>query len=146
MLSELNGTEFNYTLRDQIYKVRLSENCYQVTAAGFSIEDKNGFGVNMDENILRYYPRNGENEGLSITRRNMLPVDIEIEEWGNNNRSWKIKSTGIYIFSVSGLNHGSSYRLAADGSIIQSYIADIQGNISFEYNCQAPVQLFIISL
>ena len=146
MLSELNGTEFNYTLRDQVYKIWLGENSYRITASGFSIVEKNGFGVNMDGNILRYYPANGVNEGLTITRTNLLPIDIEIKEWGNNNRSWTINSTGIYIFSVSGLIPGTSYRLEVAGTTLQSYTSDIKGNITFRYNCQAPTQLFIISL
>jgi hypothetical protein len=138
MLSELSGTEFNYTLRGKVYKIRLEENTYSVTAPGFSIEEKNGFGVNMDGNILRYYPCNGENEGLAITRKNLLPVDIEIVEWGNNRR-WNINSNGIYNFSVSGLNPGASYQVAVDGTIIQLYTADTKGNVTFDYNCPTPV-------
>lgn len=144
MLSELNGTEFNYTLREKVYKVRLAENSYTVTAPGFSIEEKNGFGVNMDKNLLQYFPFNGENQELAITRTNLVPVELEISEWSQNNRRWSIKSSGEYTFSVSGLTPGKSYRLEVDKTSMQSYTADTYGNITFGYNC-LPNVLFTIT-
>ena len=143
MLSGLNGTEFNYTLRDKLYRISLAENKYTVTAPGFSIKEKNGFGVNMDQNLLLYFPGNKESQELAITRTNQQPVELEISEWNLNNRRWSIKSIGEYIISVSGLTPGKSYHLEMDNTAIHSYTADASGIITFEYNCLTPVHFML---
>jgi hypothetical protein len=144
MLRELNGTEFNYTLRDKVYKIHLKENSYKVSTPDFSLEDSDAFGVSMIGSMLLYYPGNRDTEELSVTSADALPPDAIISEWSDKMRSWKISSTGIYFFSVKKLVPDTSYKLSVNGKETELFKADATGVISFEYNCQVPV-LFSIS-
>jgi hypothetical protein len=144
MLNDLDGTDFNYTLRDKVYKIHLNNNSYQVSTADFSIESNSSFGVNMSGNVLLYYPGNRNADELSLTRTNTLPVNIGISEWNDKIHSWKINSTGIYNFKVKNLKPDTSYKLSVNGIGAGSYKADSGGVVNFEYNCQLPA-LFSIS-
>ncbi|MDP2334842.1 MAG: hypothetical protein Q8N05_00030 [Bacteroidota bacterium] len=144
ILRELNGTEFNYTLRDQVYHIKLSENSYQITTKSFLMGSKKGFGVNMHGNTLFYYPNNQNIEELSMIRHNSLPINIEIGEWSSNERSWVLNSEGDYKFLLAGLKPNSSYNLILNGTIKQSYRANAAGTIKFEYRCQIPTSFSIV--
>jgi len=137
MLNELNGTEFNYRLRDKVYTVMLSENSYHLASTGFSIECSEWFGANIGEKTIFYHPGNGENAELSVTPASQLPVHVVITEWISNVRRWKINSTGICNITVSGLDPCKSYQLEVDGTPIQSFTSYANGNITFDYNCKA---------
>jgi hypothetical protein len=141
MPGELNGTVFNYTLRNKVYNVHLNENSYKVSTSDFSIEDGNNFGINMEGNTLFYYPGNRNSVELMVSRINTFPIDIAIYEWSDKIRGLKITSTGIYNFSVSNLKPDVTYRLSVNGTETASYKADTAGVVSFEYNCQSPVIL-----
>ena len=138
MLKEINGTEFNYTLRNQEYHIKLSEGSYQINAKSFLLKSKNGLGVNMSGNTLLYYPNNRNNEELSVVRKNSLPINIEISEWGKNRRSWILNSAGHYKFFVAGLKPNSLYNLIVNGNREKSYNANSVGVVSFEYTSQIP--------
>ncbi len=43
MLKELNGTEFKYTLRDEVYNIKLSENKYQISTQNFTLDNTKSF-------------------------------------------------------------------------------------------------------
>ena len=144
MSSELNGTEFNYILRDKVYKIHLTENEYKISASDFSIEGNNNFGVSMNGNVLIYFPGNRNDEELIITRTNTLPVSLFISEWSDKIRRWKINTSGVFSFKVKNLRPDSSYRLVVNGTEKAVYRSDLKGSVSFEYNCQTPV-LFSIS-
>ena len=137
MLKELNGTEFKYTLRDEVYNIRLSENNYQISTKNFSMENTNSFGVNMKGNTLLYYPNNQNIEELSVKRTNSLPIHIEIGEWSKN-RSWDINSEGNYELLLAGLSPYSTYDLIVDGTKKQTYKSDAKGIVSFKYECAVP--------
>jgi hypothetical protein len=141
MMSELNGTEFNYKLRDKVYKVILNENNYHLATEGFSIECNRGFGVNMDGNTLSFFPGNREKAELIINRTGMIPVDLVIDRWDENLRIWEINSKGSCNVTVSGLKPGKPYRLEIDGTTIQSYSSDTSGTVTFEYTCLSPGHL-----
>jgi hypothetical protein len=144
MLSELNGTEFNYTLRDKVYNVKLRENNYQLSADDFLMQSAKGFGVNMKNDTLLYYPYNRNLEELSVVRMNLLPVDIEIEEWSVTQRSWIINSEGSYRFLVKGLKPDSSYTLTLDGGKKQTYTSDSEGIIRFKAECKETVSFSLV--
>ena len=44
MLKELNGTEFKYTLRDEVYNIKLSENKYQISTKDFTLDNTRALG------------------------------------------------------------------------------------------------------
>ena len=142
MLQELNGTEFNYTLRDIEYHIKLSENKYQVSTKNFTLDNTLSFGVYMNDNTLLFYPKNKNVTGLAVTRGNSLPIKIMIEEWSKN-RNWVINSKGDYNILIAGLNPNSTYNLLVNGDKKQSYAADAKGIISFKYKCEVPTSFSI---
>jgi hypothetical protein len=143
MLKELNGTEFNYTLRDQVYNIKLSEKTHKIATKSFLMGSSHGLGVNMHGNTLLYYPYNQDIVELSVTRTNSLPINIEIDGWSNNKRSWTLNSEGKYKFLLAGLKPNSSYNLIVNGNKRQSYRANTSGIISFDYRCQIPTSFSI---
>jgi hypothetical protein len=143
MLKELNGTQFNYTLRDQQYTIELSENNYQISTKNLLIRSKKGFGVNMNGNILLYYPNNQNVVELTITRNNSLPINIDISEWSKNRRSFILNSGGNNKFLISGLNPNSSCNLVVNGNIEHVYNANKEGMVSFEHRSQIPTSFSI---
>ena len=142
MLKELNGTEFNYTLRDDVYTIKLSENKYQLSTADFTLDNSNGFGVNMMDNTLHYYPGNQNEKELSVTRQDQQSIRMEVGEWGQS-RNWTLRSQGEYQFLVAGLKPHSSYTLKVNGNKKQSYTANASGTVSFEYQCDVPTSFSI---
>ena len=143
MLRELNGTEFDYILRGLRYTIKLSENSYQINTKSLLVKSKMGFGVNMIGNTLHYYHNNQNIDELSITRKNARPINIEINEWSKDRRSWILSSVGSYKFIVSGLKPNSSYNLILNGDKQKSYNANSAGIISFYYTSQIPTSFSI---
>jgi hypothetical protein len=137
MLKELNGTEFRYTLRDEVYNVKLSENSYQLSTTDFFLDNTNSFGVNMSDNTLLYYPGNQNEEELSVTRKDEQAIKIEMGEWSDK-RDWTIHSRGEYQFVLAGLKPHSTYILKVNGNKKQSYTINASGTVSFEYQNDVP--------
>ena len=136
MLQELNGTEFKYTLRDEVYNIKLSENKYQVFTKNFTLDNTQGFGVNMNDNTLLFYPNNQNVAGLTVTRENSHPIKIKIEEWSNK-RNWTLSSRGDYKFILAGLKPNSTYNLIVNGDKKQNYKVNAKGIVSFKYQSVA---------
>jgi hypothetical protein len=142
MLKELNGTEFKYTLRDEVYNIKLSENSYQLSTADFTLDNTLAFGVNMMDSTLHYYPGNQQSEELSVTRKDEQVIKIEIGEWSDK-RNWILHSRGEYHFVLAGLKPHSAYTLTVNGNEKQSYSASASGIVSFEYQCDVPTSFSI---
>ncbi len=142
MLKELNGTAFNYTLRDEVYNIKLSENSYQLSTADFILDNSSGFGVNMLDNTLLYYPGNQNAEELSVTRWDDQVIRMVIGEWSHS-RNWSLHSRGEYQFVLAGLKPHSTYTLKVNGNKKQSYTASASGSVSFKYRCDVPTTFCI---
>ena len=65
---QLNGTEFDYTLRGTKYKITLSENSFHLQSNEFSLASKTSFGAGMINGNLLFFAGNGDNASLSINR------------------------------------------------------------------------------
>jgi hypothetical protein len=144
MLKELNGTEFNYTLRDEVYNIKLSENSYQVATKFFLVKGSKSFGVSVRGNTLFYYPNNLDLAALTVTGSPMHPINIEVSEWSKTTHSWTLNSEGNSKFLLAGLKPNSSYNLIVNGNRKQSYIANAAGIVRFEYRCQIPTSFSIV--
>ncbi len=145
MLQELNGTEFKYTLRESVYNIKLSENKYQVSTKDFTLDNTQGFGVNMKDNTLFFYPKNKEASDLMVTRGNSLPIKIEIGEWGNK-RNWRVGSKGDYTFAMAGLTPETTYNLIVNGVKMQSFMANAEGIVSFSHHCEIPTSFSLVTV
>jgi hypothetical protein len=147
MLSELNGTEFKYTLRDTVYNIRLSENSYQIATNSFSVKSNDNFGVNMSGNTLgntlRFYPGNLNLNALSIASTSLLPIHIEVSKWNETLHGWSVNSKGNYQFTLAGLKPNSKYSLLVNGTRKQSFQANADGIVSFEYKCKTPTSFSV---
>ena len=133
--ASLNGTEFGYKLRGTNYKLTLSQNNFQLRSDKFTLKSSGSFGANMSAENLLFYPGNGENASLSISRSSKEKIDVEIENWKKDEPSWVISSSDQYLFVVYGLNPDSNYALKVNGKSENSYIADATGKVTFSYQC-----------
>lgn len=145
MMKELNGTAFRYSLRDTVYNISLNENNYQIATKSFTVKSSHSFGVNMQGNTLLYYPNNLNIAALTITRSNLLPVNAEVREWSKTLHSWTLNTEGTYKFRLAGLKPHSPYNLIVDGKRKQSYKANPEGIVNFEYRCRVPTSFAIVN-
>ena len=141
---ELNGTEFNYILRNKVYRIHLMSDIFKVSSSDFSVVDRKRFGISMEGDTLRYFPENRDSEEMTITRTNSQPVHIDIKDWNKGKHTWEILSSGTYKISLSELKPDTIFKLSVDGAEYSSFKSDQTGHLSFEYTCQQPV-LFIIT-
>ncbi len=132
---QLNGTEFDYTLRGTKYKITLSENSFHLQSNEFSLASKTSFGAGMINGNLLFFAGNGDNASLSINRSSNERIVLEVKEWNKLESDWTISSTGSYKFKVSGLVPNSNYGLKVNGKSENSYIADTLGKLTFSYQC-----------
>ena len=143
MLKELNGTEFNYTLRDIVYKISLSVGNYQIATNSFLILSSDNFGVYMQDKTLSFYPNNHSIAALNVKGFSTGPIKIDAREWHNNNHRWKIISEGNYHFMLADLKPNSRYNLMIGGVRRETLQTNGEGIASFKYNCQTPTSFSI---
>lgn len=138
MSDMLNGTEFNYTLRDTVYHIRLSVDDYELYTERFSIHGKESFGAAFSDGCLSVYPHNEEQTILKIYGDTTSPIGVILERSSGRELSWRMSSTDNYRFVIEGLSPSSKYTLSCGGRTtrIQS---DTDGTISF--SCAAPASI-----
>ncbi|MDD3037119.1 hypothetical protein [Bacteroides sp.] len=139
MSEMLNGTEFNYTLRDIDYRIRLNVDDYEIQTDKFSVKCREAFGVSSQEGGLIAYPHNKEKTLLKVFGESTLPIDITLKPCFENDISWEVNSTDDYRFVIQGLNPALKYKL-----VIQNKTTDVKveknGKTSFTYSCKTPVK------
>ena len=77
LLEQLNGTDFNYTLRNTTYRIQLSVDNYTVQAGGVSVKSKNAFGLALNGNQLTIYPGNKDDQAYTIPVKANQTVDLD---------------------------------------------------------------------
>ncbi len=112
-LSEiLNGTEFNYTLRDTDYRIRLSVDDYEMQTDRFSVKSRDAFGASFGKAVLVVYPHNEEKTVLKIFGESSSPMGVTLKQCSGNDISWEMNTADNYRFIIEGLNPALKYKLA----------------------------------
>jgi hypothetical protein len=111
MLSELNNTEFSYTLRDTVYNLELNTTDYTLSTNEFSVNSNQNFGVSKKNNELVIYKDNRELNLLLVSEESHKFIDLEIDNWSQNSCSWTINKSGNYNFIFTGLKPNTQYNL-----------------------------------
>ena len=142
MLKTLNGTEFSYTLRNTVYKLRLNVNDYEMSTEKFSVKSTESFGASFDNRRLIFFPRNREETVLKISGKSELPVNLSVNKWSEKNIALKITSTDEYTFILEGLNPAAKYTLTIDGKTT-TLITNNDGTASFSHKCTKPASFGI---
>ncbi|OOQ56762.1 glucosidase family protein [Mucilaginibacter pedocola] len=140
MVASLNGTAFNYTLRGTEYHIALSTNNYRISAKGFNVSANEGFGVAKNGNKLTYYHQNKEEHRLELLSKNGIEIKLNVNRWDNDSVSWKVASTGLYTFKLTGMSPGREYTVAINNKnrVIK---ATAEGDLQFNHNGPA---IFIV--
>jgi hypothetical protein len=142
-LSEiLNGTEFRYTLRDTVYRLKLSVNDYEMSTDDFSIRSKYAFGASMHGSQLVFYPFNKEEMTMTVSAKSKQPVRIIIDEWNEHDYSWTVTSGSSYQWTMEGLNPDAKYELSANGQPIAISISK-NGKANCSYSGDAQFHLYM---
>lgn len=143
MVKALNGTEFNYTLRNTVYRLKLSINDYEMRTDHFSVKCKDAFGASFENNQLTFYPDNREEAVLKINGLSDRAIDLSLNKCTVRDISWKITSADEYQFSLEGLYPATTYKLSINGKTADIH-TDSDGKISFSHNCRKPVTFQLI--
>lgn len=137
MMKVLNGTEFNYTLRNTVYRLKLNVNDYGMRTDHFSVNSKDAFGVSFENNQLIFYPDNREEAGLKINGKSEGAIGLSLNKWTVKDLSWKITSADEYQFNLEGLYPATTYKLATNGKTVDIH-TDMDGKFTFSHNCRKP--------
>ena len=139
MSEMLNGTEFNYTLRNTDYRIKLNVNDYEMQTDKFTVKCRENFGASFEEGGLMIYPQNKEKTILKVCGKSSLPIIVTLKRCFENDISWEMDSTDDYRFVIDGLNPALKYKL-----VIQNKTTNLEvgkdGKASFTYNCKAPMK------
>ncbi|MFD1141132.1 hypothetical protein ACFQ4C_08435 [Larkinella insperata] len=139
----LNGTDFTYTLRDTTYRIRLRMGQYQVSTNEFSVTSSNGFGVSKSGNTLTYFHQNEERSLLQIKALTTNPVDVKINYWKPNTRSWTTKSRDDYTFMLTGLQPNASYKITINNKVT-TLKARADGVLNLKQTCRTNTTFSLI--
>ena len=139
MSEMLNGTAFNYTLRNTEYHIRLNVNDYEMRTDKFTIKCRENFGASFEEGGLVIYPHNKEKTILKAFGKSSLPIGVTLKHCSENDISWEMESKDDYRFVIEGLNPALKYKLEIQDRQTNLKIGK-DGKVSFAYNCKAPVK------
>ncbi len=137
MVKMLNGTAFNYTLRNTVYQVKLNVNDYELSSDHFSVKSQEAFGVSFTNNELALFPHNKEQKILKLKGNADSPVSVELNRYSGNNLSWKVTSADDYRFTLEGLDPARKYTVTVQGKTIPLEVGK-NGKASFTHTCVKP--------
>lgn len=142
MSNSLNGTEFNYTLRDTVYQLKLSVNDYVLRTNTFSVKSNETFGASRAGNKLTYYHHNQDKDLLQVNVASNKRIDMDINSWNENQVSWTITSPNKYQFTVTGLQPGSVHQLWMNNKV-QPVKVKADGSCSVSKVCTSATKFLI---
>jgi hypothetical protein len=142
MVKALNGTEFDYTLRNTVYRLKLNVNDYEMHTDHFSVKCKDAFGASFENNQFIFYPDNREEVVLKISGKTNGVIDLSLNKWMKKDISWKIASADEYQFSLEGLHPATTYRLTINGKTVD-IDTDMDGKISFNHQCRKSTTFYL---
>lgn len=135
MLTTLNGTEFNYNLRDTLYCIRLSVDDYEMETDCFLVRSSYAFGASFQKGTLCVYPQNEEKILLKVIEKSSSFVKVNLKHYRENDILWSLDTTGDYQFIIEGLNPSLKYKLSIQD---KTTLLDVSkdGKVSFTYSCK----------
>lgn len=142
MTPGMNGTQFSYTLRDKVYRLKLSNDDYSMSTDGFSIKSTNGFGANRTGNILTYYPGNKDDMTLRVNSGSGRRIDLTVHSWTAKEFSWTVTSPGSYHFTVNGLHPGAVCQVEINNTF-QRIQAKSDGSITIKKLCKVATKFVV---
>jgi hypothetical protein len=142
MLHQLDGTDFHYTLRNTVYRLRLSVDDYEMSTADFSVKSKEAFGASFDHRQLSFFPRNRDETVLRISGKSDAPLSLSVSKWTQKDISWRIASADEYTFTLEGLDPSAKYGLTVDGRATPLAV-DAHGTATFSRPCPKPASFRI---
>jgi hypothetical protein len=132
MTEELNGTRIKYWLRGDNYMLDLSVNNYLISVDSFNVRSSVDFGMNANKNQLAYFNGSETHPVMKITRNRLASVNLQVEQWNDDEKKWKVSSTGAKVsFHVSSLKVMGSYELLKNGKPFLKLKSDTKGAITF---------------
>lgn len=142
MSASLNGTVFNYNLRDTTYQIKLSVNDYSMRTKDFSIHSTQSFGASRTGNKLIYFNGNNENSTLNIAGATSKHIVLNLNSWNEEGIDWIIQSTDKYRFKLTGMRGGSVHIVKINNKD-HRVTATAQGNLIFESVCSGSTRFIV---
>lgn len=140
MTEQLNGTNFNYTLRNTDYRIRLQVDNYELSSKDFTVQCNSAFGAEIKENTLFFFPDNQEETVLSLERKSSAPIKIDVRKSNKGLLNWTIDSKDTYTFSVN--RNLTGYQLLVNGTEVN--IKNETDAAHFKYKVTKPTEFQLI--
>lgn len=142
MIGSLNGTTFNYTLRDTVYRIKLNSDGYSISTKDYSVQCKNNFGVSKHGDNLVCYRDNQSINTLQVGTTTGKPVTLKLDSWNDDFISCSIGTAGRYNFKLTGMRPGSVHKITVDNKD-KTVKATSGGNLIFDEYLKASDKLII---
>ncbi|MBL4675091.1 MAG: hypothetical protein JKY70_02625 [Mucilaginibacter sp.] len=135
--AELNGTQFNYILRDTTYHLKLSVSDYSIATDRLQISANQSFGISNAGKQFIIYPHNREDQMFTINAASNNTLKATIDKQNNNSLIFKIISKDNYRIALKGFQANQQYKVTI-GRKTKSFKTDSKGNIIFNQSCRTP--------
>jgi hypothetical protein len=139
----MDGTQFNYTLRDTVYQISLSGKDYTMRTNAFSVRSSSAFGASKNGHTLTYYTHNRDSSLLRVTAQSGRRIDIDVFPHKTGQISWIIKSADKYQFTITGLQPGSVHQVLINDKG-QTLTANKNGTVSITKVCKSRTEFMFL--
>lgn len=134
---DLDGTELNYTLRGQLYRIVPGSKRSSITVSGFTLKAGGSFAANANPSQLQCFQDDREVPTLTLVKNPQDEISTEIDSWPNAKQGagWKIKAIShpakLHI-AVSLLTPKSNYILKVDDHTEAILRTDSRGKLDID--------------
>lgn len=143
MSTELNGTAFDYTLRDTTYHITLSESNYTLSTGRFVVNGHDSFGVSNKARTFMIYPNNSTESMLHINAATDKPLKLQLIKQSEVELTWKTMSTDKYDFVLSGMQKNKAYKISMNQKTIELK-SNAAGKLIFSADCKGEMAFSVI--
>ncbi|WP_290799307.1 hypothetical protein [Flavihumibacter sp. UBA7668] len=103
MVSELNGTNFDYILRGEKYHVVLNESNYQLSTKDCSVQANQTFGLACKPGELQFFPGDQDISYLKVNKEDKQPIRIVVHKSDSAAIEFTLQETGRYKIQFGNL-------------------------------------------
>jgi GH43 family beta-xylosidase len=146
---ELEGTQVNYTYRNQQLTINLDMDKFAVSNNQFKIIANKDFGFFSSGNELLYFNEKSNQASLKLTALIKGKTSLEIEKWGEEEMSFIQRCEGsnqsTLIYQVKDLKPNANYTILGNEKTLKRIRSSASGRIEFELKSdRLPVEIRVL--
>jgi hypothetical protein len=132
---ELAGTEIKYNYRGQKLIITLDSNKYAIANGQYKIFSKNNFGFFSTANELLYFSGNSNKASLKVTTAISDKLELEINKWDKDERSFTQTSRSDnkkFVYQINDVSANSYYTVLLNKKFLTRVKTNSVGYLKFE--------------